>query len=159
MLLAITTWVSASRWVERAVASSALSASSAIHCSSRTTAGSAPPSIRSWWRKREMNVGVSAGGLEANRSSSRSSAPSPATAACAIRVAALSAAASSSSRATVRSAMRRTFSISPSRSMAGIAHSSPMVSVETCWNAWTKLVTLWRSTRPSLWPISVMASS
>ena len=72
MLLAITTWVRASRWVERAVASSALSASSAIHCSSRTTAGSAPPSTRSCWRKRETKVGVSGGGSEANRSSSRS---------------------------------------------------------------------------------------
>ena len=39
MLFAIITWVSASRWVARAAASSALIASSAIHCSSRASGG------------------------------------------------------------------------------------------------------------------------
>ena len=34
----------------------------------------------------------------------------------------------------VRSVMRRTLSIRPSRSIAGMAHSSPMESGETLWN-------------------------
>ena len=38
--------------------------------------------------------------------------------------------------------MRRTFSISPSRSIAGMAHSSPMVSAEICWKAATNPLTL-----------------
>ena len=42
MLLAIMICVSASRWVARAAASSAFSASSAIHCSSQTSGGNAP---------------------------------------------------------------------------------------------------------------------
>ena len=60
-------------------------------------------------------------------------------------------ASSSSSRSTVRSAMRRTFSISPSRSMAGTAHSSPIVRVRDLLERLDEEVTLWRSTRPSVW--------
>ena len=56
----------------------------------------------------------------------------------------------SSSRCTVRSAMRRTLSISPSRSIAGIAHSSPIVSAVTSWNAATNSSTFSRSMRPSV---------
>ena len=42
MLFAITSWVSASRWVDRAPASSALMPSSAIHCSRESSGGNAP---------------------------------------------------------------------------------------------------------------------
>ncbi len=159
MLLAITTCVRASRWVARAVASSALSASSEIHCSRRTTAGSAAPSTRSWWRKRETKAGVSGGGADAKPVSAASSEALPSRPAAASLAAAASAAPISSSRCTVRSAIRRTFSINPRRSMAGTAQSSPMVRTAISWNASTKPLTFSRSIRPSLCEMSVMASS
>ena len=65
----------------------------------------------------------------------------------------------SSSRCTVRSAIRRTLSIRPRRSIAGIAQSSPIDSGATRWNASTKSSTFSRSIRPSVCEISVIASS
>ena len=55
--------------------------------------------------------------------------------------------------------MRRTLSIRPSRSMAGMAHSSPITSGRTCWKALRNRSTFSSSTRASLWEISVIAIS
>ncbi len=77
----------------------------------------------------------------------------------AIRAAAWSAASSSSSRCTVRSVIRRTLSIRPRRSMAGMAHSSPMASWRTCWKAPRNRSTVSSSMRASVCEIRVIAIS
>ena len=69
-----------------------------------------------------------------------------------------SARSTSSRRCTVRSVIRRTFSINPSRSIAGIAHSSPIASAATSGSAATRSTLSW-SMRPSVCEMSVIAIS
>ena len=126
MLFAIMIWVSATRCVERAAASSALSASSVIHSASRVSVAEPSGAARSWRRRRETNVGVSGGCWAMNSLNTAPSLAGPSSLAATTRSPQRSALSSSSSRCTVRSAMRRTFSIRPRRSIAGMAHSSPM---------------------------------
>ena len=59
----------------------------------------------------------------------------------------------------VRSVMRRTLSIRPSRSIAGMAHNSPTESGVTLWNDSTYRSTFSRSTRASVCEMSEMAIS
>ena len=73
-----------------------------------------------------MKTGVSGRGDRTNVSRVAPSAPGPALLAASIRSAHSSARRASSSRAAVLSAILRTLSTSASRSIAGIAHSSPM---------------------------------
>jgi hypothetical protein len=59
----------------------------------------------------------------------------------------------------VRSVILRTLSISPRRSIAGMAQSSPIESGDSSWNAPTNRSTLSMSILPSVCEISVIASS
>ncbi len=59
----------------------------------------------------------------------------------------------------MRSAIRRTFSTSPSRSIAGNAHSSPMASGVTSWNAVVKAPMFSASRLPSEWEMRPIARS
>ena len=142
MLLAIISWVCASRWLARAAASSALKPSSLIQCSRRTSGGKAPWASRSCCRNREIKSAVSGSCRSTKSLRARLRAALSGRCCCWMRSAHASASVISSSRLTVRRAIRRTFSISPSRNMAGIAHSSPIDSGRTCWYASTKRSTL-----------------
>ncbi len=77
MLLAIVIWVSATRCVDRAAASSTLSPSSAIQRSSQTSGGSALRTARAWGTKRATKIGVSGGGRVTKSLSAAASAPIP----------------------------------------------------------------------------------
>ena len=155
MLFAVITCVSASRSFARAAASSALTPSSPIHGSSHAS-GAECSEMRICRRKRDTNPGVSGGCAVRNSFN-----------ACELfevvlsitRAAHRSASSTSSSRCVVRSAMRRTLSMSAMRSMAGTAQSSPIVSCVTSWNAAMNSSTLALSMRASVWLISVIAIS
>ncbi len=142
MLFAIITCVSARCCVDRAAASSALERPVADPLLDCASGGYEPRVRRSWCRKRDTNTGVSGGGASTNASSAAPWAVAPRSPAASMRAAHSSAFSISSSRCTVRSAMRRTLSISARRSMAGIAHSSPMASGATSWKAATNSSTL-----------------
>ena len=129
MLLAIMSCVSASRCVDaRGGLLGASVPSSAIHCSSQHERREGAARQRSCCRKRETKTGVSGGRAVDELRAAHRRAPrelaSLARRGCAPPTRRLRSI--SSSRCTVRSAMRRTLSIRPSRSIAGTAQSSPM---------------------------------
>ncbi len=131
MLFATVTWVSATRRFERVAASSALGPSSAIHCSSQMSGVKLVWYDRTCWRKRATQVGVNGGWLSTKEASAAASACCDSSLASRSAVAARSADSTSCRRAATRRAIRLMFSTRPSRSIVGIAHSSPMRSAVT----------------------------
>ena len=159
MLFAMTSCVMARCCVERCTASSTVITSSATHCSSHRSGVKSERRLRICWRKRIRNAGVSSGGRFTRSPSARASVSSFARSASRRRVTHSSADCVSAASRAARTAMWRTFSRKPIRSMAGIAHSSPMVSGVTRWYCRIISDTLAASRRPSVCAISSLAIS
>ena len=160
MLLPIETWSAAWLWLACWKTCSIVCPCSASRCSSHVTANtSAGPCPCSRLANSATN-GVVSGGFSRTISASTSTT-SPGSVADTSSIRSTQYAARSRSRRAVITctATRRRFSSSASRSMIGIAHSSPSVSGGTDWYAATNARRLSASTRPSAWEISSSAIS
>ena len=129
MEFAITSCVSANSCADRCAASSTVIMSSATHGSSQSRGVKSERRLRICWRKRVRNAGVRSGPRYTNADSAFAAAPNTLTARR--RDTHSSAEARSATSRAARSAIRRTLSRYPMRNIAGIAQSSPSVSVVT----------------------------
>ena len=160
IVLLTETWSAACCWVSDCTICSIVRLDSASRCSTQVS-GNASASPWSWRRRTSSATnGPTIGGFERAMSAMTRIRLLGSLSAISVIWSAQRCASLAWTRVVmIRELTRRRFSISASRNMIGIAHSSPSVSGVTDWYAATKRASVRESTRPSPWEMASSAMS